>query len=51
MKPSVTYELLHECKQTGASRGVVHTTHGNIQTPKYMKHGKQETEKSMTTKE
>ena len=25
MKPAVTYELLHECKQTGARRGVIHT--------------------------
>ena len=33
MKPAVTYELLHECKQTGARRGVIHTPHGDIQTP------------------
>ena len=31
MKPAVTYELLHECKQTGARRGVIHTPHGDIQ--------------------
>ena len=30
MKPAVTYELLHECKQTGARRGVIHTPHGDI---------------------
>ena len=36
MKPAVTYELLHECKQTGARRGVVHTPHGDIQTPIFM---------------
>ena len=36
MKPAVTYELLHECKQTGARRGVIHTPHGDIQTPKQL---------------
>ena len=30
MKLAVTYELLHECKQTGARRGVIHTPHGDI---------------------
>lgn len=32
----VTYELLHVCKQTGARRGIVHTPHGDIQTPVFM---------------
>ena len=36
MKHAVTYELLHECKQTGARRGVIHTPHGDIQTPIFM---------------
>ena len=36
MKPAVTYELLHECKQTGARRGIIHTPHGDIQTPIFM---------------
>ena len=36
MKQAVTYELLHECKQTGARRGVIHTPHGDIQTPVFM---------------
>ena len=30
MKQAITYELLHECKQTGARRGVIHTPHGDI---------------------
>lgn len=51
MKPSVTYELLHECKQTGARRGVVHTPHGDIQTPVFMPVGTQGTVKSMTPEE
>ena len=51
MKPAVTYELLHECKQTGARRGVVHTPHGDIQTPVFMPVGTQATVKSITPEE
>ncbi len=51
MKPAVTYELLHECKQTGARRGVLHTPHGDIQTPVFMPVGTQATVKSMTPEE
>ena len=51
MKAAVTYELIHECKQTGARRGVVHTPHGDIQTPVFMPVGTQATVKSMTPEE
>ena len=51
MKKAITYELLHECKQTGARRGVVHTPHGDIQTPIFMPVGTQATVKSMTPEE
>ena len=51
MKPAITYELLHECKQTGARRGVIHTPHGDIQTPVFMPVGTQATVKSMTPDE
>ena len=51
MKPAVTYELLHVCKQTGARRGVIHTPHGDIQTPIFMPVGTQATVKSMTPEE
>ena len=51
MKQAVTYELLHECKQTGARRGVIHTPHGDIQTPVFMPVGTQATVKSMTPEE
>ena len=51
MKPAITYELLHECKQTGARRGVIHTPHGDIQTPIFMPVGTQATVKSMTPEE
>lgn len=51
MKPAVTYELLHTCKQTGARRGVIHTPHGDIQTPIFMPVGTQATVKSLTPEE
>ena len=51
MKPAVTYELIHKCKQTGARRGVIHTPHGDIQTPIFMPVGTQATVKAMTPEE
>lgn len=51
MSQTITYELLHECKQTGARRGVIHTPHGDIQTPVFMPVGTQATVKSMTPDE
>ena len=51
MKPVVEYELIHECKKTGARRGIVHTPHGDINTPVFMPVGTQATVKSMTPEE
>ena len=51
MKSAVTYELIHEDKFTGARRGVIHTPHGDIQTPVFMPVGTQATVKSMTPEE
>ncbi len=51
MKPAVTYELLHTDKNSGARRGVIHTPHGDIQTPIFMPVGTQATVKSMTPEE
>ena len=51
MKQAVTYELLHQWKQTGARRGIIHTPHGDIQTPIFMPVGTQATVKSMTPEE
>ena len=51
MTQAITYELLHECKQTGARRGIIHTPHGDIQTPVFMPVGTQATVKSMTPDE
>src|SRR5574344_1290172 len=47
----ITYELLHVDKNTGARRGVIHTPHGDIQTPIFMPVGTQATVKSMTPEE
>ena len=51
MKQAITYELIHQDKNSGARRGVVHTPHGDIQTPVFMPVGTQATVKSMTPEE
>lgn len=51
MGQAITYELIHQCKQTGARRGVIHTPHGDIQTPVFMPVGTQATVKSLTPEE
>ena len=51
MSEAVTYELLHIDKNSGARRGVIHTPHGDIQTPIFMPVGTQATVKSMTPEE
>ena len=45
---AITYELLHIDKNSGARRGVVHTPHGDIQTPIFMPVGTQATVKAIT---
>jgi len=45
---AIRYELIHECKQTGARRGRIHTPHGIIETPVFMPVGTQATVKSLT---
>lgn len=51
MKHAVTYELKHVCKQTGARLGVLHTPHGDIETPVFMPVGTQGTVKGMSPEE
>ena len=51
MSEKVTYELLHIDNNSGARRGVIHTPHGDIQTPVFMTVGTQATVKSMTPEE
>lgn len=48
---AISYELLHVCKQTGARRGILHTPHGDIDTPTFMPVGTQATVKSMSQDE
>lgn len=36
MKAPVWYELKHVCKQTGARYGILHTPHGDFETPIFM---------------
>lgn len=49
--PAITYELLHIDKNSGARRGIVHTPHGDIQTPVFMPVGTLATVKSMSPEE
>ncbi len=51
MKYPVTYELLHVCKQTGARYGILHTPHGDFETPIFMPVGTQATVKTLTPEE
>ena len=46
-----SYELKHVCKQSGARLGVLHTPHGDIETPIYMPVGTAATVKAMTSRE
>ena len=51
MSEAVTYELIKECKQSGARLGRVHTKHGTFDTPVFMPVGTQATVKTMTPHE
>ena len=51
IKNAITYELLHVDKSCGARRGIIHTPHGDIQTPIFMPVGTQATVKSLTPEE
>lgn len=49
--PAVTFELLHECRQSGARYGRVKTPHGSFETPVFMPVGTQATVKAMSPEE
>ena len=51
MKYPITYELIHVCKQTGARYGILHTPHGDFETPIFMPVGTQATVKTLTPEE
>ena len=48
---AIRYELIKECKETGARLGKIHTPHGIIETPIFMPVGTQATVKAMTPEE
>lgn len=47
MKDAVTFELIKKDALTGARRGIMHTPHGDVQTPVFMPVGTQATVKAM----
>lgn len=46
-----SFELLHICQQTGARHGILHTDHGDFETPIYMPVGTQATVKTLEPEE
>ena len=51
MSQPFSYELIHTCAQSGARLGILHTPHGDIQTPIYMPVGTAAVVKAMTSRE
>ncbi len=51
MTKPFSYEVTHVCRQSGARLGVLHTPHGDIQTPIYMPVGTAAAVKAMTSRE
>ena len=48
---AIWYELKHTCKQTGARYGILHTPHGDFETPIFMPVGTKATVKTLIPKE
>jgi len=48
---AIKYELLHECKQSGARYGRLHTPHGSFETPIFMPVGTLATVKTLSPEE
>lgn len=46
-----SFETVHVCKQSGARVGILHTPHGDIETPVFMPVGTQATVKTLTPEE
>ncbi|MBR4444627.1 MAG: tRNA guanosine(34) transglycosylase Tgt [Solobacterium sp.] len=51
MKHPVTFEITHVCKQSGARTGILHTPHGDVETPMFMPVGTQATVKFVSPEE
>jgi queuine tRNA-ribosyltransferase len=48
---AVSFEILAECPKTGARAGVLHTPHGDVETPVFMPVGTQATVKGVTQRD
>ncbi len=48
---AITYELIHEDKNSGARFGILHTPHGSFETPIFMPVGTQSTVKTLSSQE
>ena len=48
---AISYELKHVCKQTGARYGILHTPHGDFETPIFMPVGTKATVRTLTPEE
>ena len=48
---AIKYELIHQCKQSGARYGKLHTPHGTFETPVFMPVGTQATVKTLSPEE
>ena len=48
---AISFELKHICKKTGARHGVLHTPHGDVETPVFMPVGTQATVKGLSPEE
>ena len=51
MKQPVTFEITHICKQSGARTGILHTPHGDVETPMFMPVGTRATVKFVSPEE
>ncbi len=51
MKNPVTFEITHVCRQSGARCGILHTPHGDVETPMFMPVGTQATVKFVSPEE
>ncbi len=49
--PAITYELIKRCPDTGARAGVIHTPHGDFETPIFMPVGTQASVKTLAPEE
>ncbi len=49
--PQISFEVMAECPHTRARAGILHTPHGDIETPVFMPVGTQATVKGLTQRD